>query len=56
MEGPAGAIMDKIIVGLTEAKRSRLIAARKLKQFDQRGLRPEAVEKEIAEALADGFL
>ena len=53
MEGPAGAIMDKIIVGLTEAKRSRLIASRKLKGFDQRGLSPEAIEKEIAETLAE---
>ncbi len=49
IDGPAGAIVDKIIVGLTEAKRSRIIASKKLRDMN---LGNQAKQKLVKETLA----
>ena len=50
IDGPAAAIIDKIMVGLTETKRSRILASKKLRDLN---LGNEAKEKFVKETLAE---
>ncbi len=50
IDGPASAIVDKIMVGLTEAKRSRIIASKKLRDLN---LGNEAKQKLVKDTLAE---
>ena len=50
IDGPASAIVDKIMVGLTEAKRSRIIASKKLRDMN---LGNQAKQKLVKETLAE---
>jgi len=53
IDGPAAAIIDKILVGLTEVKRSRLLASKKLRDLNlgNKG-RQQFVKETLAEEMA----
>ncbi len=50
IDGPAAAIIDKIMVGLTEAKRSRIIASKKLRDLN---LGNDAKKKLVKDTLSE---
>jgi len=50
IDGPAAAVIDKIMVGLTEVKRSKILSSKKLRDLN---LRDDAKQKLVKETLAE---